>query len=392
MGDRELIALLAMSTAMTALGIDMMLPAFDEIRADLGLAADSNSVTGLVTAYFIGLGIGTLFYGPLSDHKGRRFAMYLGFAVYATGAILAAIAPSLPLVMAARALWGAGSAGPRVVALAVVRDRYSGEDMSRTMSTLMAIFILVPIFAPALGALVLVVASWRWLFVVCALWAVVLAVWARRLPETLSPEHRIPDLRFDRVGRAAKKVITHPTTRWYAVAVTVLYAVFASYLGSAEAITDQTLGQQDAFPLIFGGLAAVMGAAFLVNRRVVQRVGTSTMVRTTLGIYLPAALIGLPIVIAADGFPSLPVFLVLFAVILACHSLLIPNLNTLAMAPMAAVAGTASSVIGATQQIVGASLGAILDRLFDGSLTPLITGFAIAGAIATFAVVVARRA
>jgi MFS transporter, DHA1 family, multidrug resistance protein len=385
---RELIALLAMATALTALGIDLMLPGFDEIRADLGLGAGSTAVTGLVTAYFVGLGLGTVFYGPLADHKGRRWTMRLGLAIYVAGALLAAVAPSLPLILVARFLWGIGAAGPRVVALAVVRDRFEGDAMSRTMSSLMAVFLLVPILAPAAGAGLLLVASWRWLFVLCAAGALLVALWTRRLPETLADAHRIPDLRFHRVRTAARLVVSSRATVAYAAATVALYAVFASYLGSAEAIVDQVLDRAPQFPLIFGVLAASMGAAALLNGRIVATVGTRGMVRAALSTYVVMTVVLLGVAVATDGRPGVWLFVGVMAVLLASHAQLLPNLNTLAMDPMAAIAGTASSVLGAAQLTLGAVLGGVLDRFFDGTILPLAIGFVLA-AVAT---VVAVRA
>jgi len=389
---RELIALLAMATALTALGIDLMLPAFDEIRADLGLAEGATAVTGLVTAYFVGLGVGTVFYGPLADHRGRRWTMRLGLAVYVAGALLATVAPNLPLLLVARAVWGVGAAGPRVVALAVVRDRFEGDAMSRTMSSLMAVFLLVPVLAPALGAAVLEVAPWRWLFAVCATAALAVAWWTRRLPETLAAEHRIPDLRFHRVLAAARLVVSSRATFAYTVATVALYGVFTSYLGSAEAIVDQVLGEADVFPLVFGALAAGMGLAALVNGRVVSRIGTRAMVRASLAAYVAVAATLLAVALATDGRPGLWTFVAVMAPLLASHAQLLPNLNTLAMDPMASVAGTASSVIGAAQLTVGALLGGLLDRAFDGTVRPLAIGFVAAGAVSIGAVAVAGRA
>lgn len=388
---RELIAVLAMATALTALGIDLMLPAFDEIRNDFDLGAGSTAVTGLVTAYFVGLGLGTVFYGPLADHKGRRWTMRLGLAIYVAGALLAAVAPTLATVMVARFLWGMGAAGPRVVALAIVRDRFQGDAMSRTMSSLMAVFLLVPVLAPSLGALVLEVAPWRWLFVLCAACAVLVALWTQRLPETLAADHRIPDLRFHRVKTAARLVVSERTAVAYAAATVALYGVFASYLGSSEAIVDRALDQADLFPVVFGALAASMGVAAVLNGRIVSRFGTASMVRGALSVYVATTIALLALAVATDGRPSLWAFLPVMALLLASHAQLLPNLNTLAMAPMAAVAGTASSVIGAAQLTIGALLGGILDRFFDGTILPLSIGFVLAAVLTVVAVTVARR-
>jgi DHA1 family bicyclomycin/chloramphenicol resistance-like MFS transporter len=159
----EFTAVLAFSMALTALGIDLMLPAFGAIRFDLGLAEDSTAIAGLVTAYFLGLAVGQLAYGPIADRFGRRPALYAGYIVYGLAALVTALAPTLPLLLVARFVWGVGAAGPRVVTLAMVRDAFEGEQMSRTMSMIMAVFILVPVVAPTVGAAVAAVSSWRWL-------------------------------------------------------------------------------------------------------------------------------------------------------------------------------------------------------------------------------------
>lgn len=137
-GSRELTGLLVFSIALTALGIDLMLPALATIRADLGLPADSTAVAGLVTAYFIGLAVGQPVYGPLADRFGRRTVLYLGFAIYGIGALAATASSTLPLLLVSRFVWGFGAAGPRVAVLAVVRDMFEGERMARTMSFVMA--------------------------------------------------------------------------------------------------------------------------------------------------------------------------------------------------------------------------------------------------------------
>jgi MFS transporter, DHA1 family, multidrug resistance protein len=327
-----------------------------------------------------------VFYGPLADHKGRRWTMRLGLAIYVAGALLAAVAPSLPLILVARFLWGIGAAGPRVVALAVVRDRFEGDAMSRTMSSLMAVFLLVPILAPAVGAGLLQVASWRWLFVLCAVGAVLVALWTQRLPETLADAHRIPDLRFHRVRTAARLVVSSRATVAYAAATVALYAVFASYLGSAEAIVDQVLDRAPQFPLIFGALAASMGAAALLNGRIVATVGTRGMVRIALSAYVVMTAVLLGVAVVTDGRPGVWLFVGVMGVLLASHAQLLPNLNTLAMDPMAAIAGTASSVLGAAQLTLGAVLGGVLDRFFDGTILPLAVGFVLAAAATVVAV------
>ncbi len=369
-----------MSMALAALGIDLMLPAFGAIRADLRLPANSTAVAGMITAYFVGLAVGQLFYGPVSDRYGRRPTLYAGYAIYAVGALAAAVAPTLPLLLISRLVWGIGAAGPRVITFAVIRDSFEGERMSRAMSFVMAVFIVVPVVTPALGALIITAVSWRWLFGACMLAVAVMALWAARLPETLHEEHR-RELRFGRVFAAAKVVVSNRQTVTYTLAMTALYGAFASYLASSEIIFGETFGLPGAFPLLFGALAIVMGGAMLTNARIVGRVGTRRLAHMVLFAYVGVAAVLVGLAMLYEGRPPLPVFMVGMAAMLSSHALLIPNFNTMAMAPMAAIAGTASSVIGAVQLAIGALLGALLDRAFDGTVRPLMFGFLVYGLV-----------
>ena len=390
LGRAQMTGLLAMSMALAALGIDLMLPAFGAIRQDLGLAPGATAVAGLITAYFLGLAIGQLGYGPLADRFGRRRALYLGYTIYGVGALAAALAPTLPLLVVSRFVWGLGAAGPRVVTVAIIRDRYSGEQMARAMSFVMAVFILVPVLAPTLGALLVGVASWRWAFVACFAAVAVMSLWAVRLPETLHDEHRL-ELRFGRVLRAGRVVVSNRETALYTLAMTSLYGSFSSYLASSEIIFGETFQQATAFPLIFGVLALVMGVAMLANARIVGRVGTRRLAHIVLLGYVVAAALLVVLALATQGRPPLAAFMVGLAVMLSSHALLMPNFNAIAMGPMGAIAGTASSVIGAVQVAGGAVLGAFLDRAFDGTVRPMSFGFLVYGAAALALVLVAER-
>src|SRR5690606_17467305 len=168
-------------------------------------------VAGTVTAYFFGLAIAQVFYGPLADRFGRKPTLYAGYGIYLLGAVASALAPSLASLLVARFIWGLGAAGPRVVTLSVVRDRFDGNEMSRAMSFIMAVFVLVPILAPTLGAIVASIGSWRWVFGVCALLVVVMALWATRLEESLNPDDRL-ELRFGRVLAAGRMIVTNRLT------------------------------------------------------------------------------------------------------------------------------------------------------------------------------------
>lgn len=390
LGQIEFTAFLAMSMALAALGIDLMLPAFGAMRADFGLPEGSTATGGLVTAYFMGLAVGQVVYGPLADRFGRRPTLLAGYVVYGLAALAATFAPSLTVLLIARFAWGFGAAGPRVVTLAVVRDSFEGERMSRAMSLIMAVFILVPVVSPAIGAAIISVAHWRWIFGLCVIAVIAMTLWARRLPETMPEEHRI-ELRFSRIVRAGKYVLGNRQTVAYTLAMTALYGVFTSYIASAELMFGETFEVGELFPVLFGGLAAVMGVAMFVNSRVVGRFGLRRMAHGVLIGYLVAAVALATLALVYGGRPPLWVFMVAMGAMLASHALLIPNFNTLAMQPMATVAGTAAAFIGATQIAVGALLGSLLDRLFSGTVTPLALGFLGYGVLALALVLWAER-
>ena len=144
--------MLSLIMALMAMAIDLMLSAFDEMRATFGLDPTSNDVAGVVTVFFMGFAVAQFVYGPLTDRFGRKRILAVSIAIYVVGAVASALAPSLGLLLAARFVWGIGAAGSRVVATAVVRDLFEGVEMAKAMSQIMAVFIMVPVIAPALGA------------------------------------------------------------------------------------------------------------------------------------------------------------------------------------------------------------------------------------------------
>lgn len=390
LGRIEFTTMVAMIMASTALGIDLMLPAFGDIRSAFDLPADSTAVAGIVTAYFVGLAVAQLFYGPIADRFGRKTTLYAGYALYVVGAVGAALAPSLVALYLARFVWGVGAAGPRVVALSVIRDRFEGDRMARAMSFVMAIFIVVPVLAPALGAGILAVSSWRWVFASCALYAVAVALWARRLPETLKPEHRL-ELTMDRVLRAGRFVIGNRQTLGYTMAIAALFGAFSSYLASSELVIRDVFGRPELFPLIFGAIAAVIGATMLVNGTLVGRFGVRRLAHAALLAFVVMGAALTAFAVLSGGTPPLWPYLIGLAAMLGFYGLIFPNFNTIAMIPMGAVAGTAAAVIGTVSTAGGALLGALLDRRFDGTVTPLTVGFFILGSVCLGCVVWAER-
>jgi DHA1 family bicyclomycin/chloramphenicol resistance-like MFS transporter len=370
MHGRELIAFLAMAMALSALGIDLLLPAFPDIRAEFGLPPGSTVVSRFITAYFIGLAAGQLIIGPLADRFGRRTLFRLGIVLYAVGAWLTIVAPSFTLLLVARLVWGLGASTGRVLAIAIVRDRFVGAAMARTVSLIMAVFITVPVVAPALGMVLLRVLDWDQMVMVNLVAAAGVLLWTSRLEETLPPEARRPLSARD-LTVAAGRVLRHPSSGPLVLAQAVLFGGFASYLSTSEVVYGEVFERAGLFPLLFGGMALTMGIATLVNGRLVERVGLDRMLRFDLGIYLIGALALVALSLVTGGRPPLIGYVLVLAVLLSGHAVLIPNLNARAMEPMGDIAGTASAINGSVLIGIGALIGAALDRTYDGTVLPL---------------------
>ncbi len=379
---REFILLVTALMATTALGIDLMLPAFSDMRQEFAMAPDSTQVTWIITAYFLGMAVGPWLYGPASDRFGRRTPLLAGLALYAAAAVTAAVAPSWQLIVIARFVWGVGASGPRTLSVAMIRDRYEGDAMARLMSMVMAIFLLVPIAAPGFGAGLIALLPWRAVFWFPALVAVLLMFWSRRLPETLPPERRRP-FTWRSVGQAGREVVTHRQTMALTIAMTFLFGVMSVFLGSSEVIVEDVYDYGAWFPLFFGVVAVFLAINSLNNARLVGRLGVVRLVRlqATMGVGIAAVFVGVSFL--HGGRPNFWVFTIMLCVLLPLVQGLSPNSNTLAMGPVPHVAGTASSIIATITSAGGALLGAVASDAFDGTVRPFamfILGYVVVAA------------
>jgi len=390
MHGRELIGFLAAAMALTALGIDLLLPAFPEIRSEFGLEPGSTAVSGFVTAYFVGLAGGQLLIGPLADRFGRRPLLRVGIVLYALGAALAIVAPTFGLLLVARLLWGVGAAAGRVLSVAIVRDRFVGAPMARMMSLIMAVFIIVPVVAPTVGALLLRLFTWDQVVLLNLVAAAGVLAWTLRLGETLAVEKR-RTLHLGVLARAAARVLRHPTSGPLVLAQAVLFGGFASYLSTSEVVYSEVFERRALFPVLFGVTALAMGAATLLNGRVVERIGLRRMLRLDLMSYLAGAAALLVVALATGGQPPLAAYLVVLVVLLCSHAMLIPNLNARAMEPMGDIAGMASAINGTALIGGGALIGAFIDRAYDGTVLPLAVAFMLVGAVTALLIMVSER-
>ena len=385
----EFVALIAMLFATIAFSIDAMLPAMPAIAADISPDAP-NRAQLVVTSFVLGMGIGTLFTGPLSDALGRKPVVIGGALLYCAAATVAALAQSVELMLAARLVQGLGAAGPRVVALAIVRDRYAGRQMAKIMSFVMLVFTLVPAFAPTMGAALVWAGGWRTIFVSFVVFSVVGVTWlALRQPETLPPERRRP-FRPRPLARGIAEILRHPVCA-NAIAVQALcFAMLFLTLSTTQLVFDRTFGWGDTFHLWFGGIALVAASASVLNAALVERLGMRYLVRVTLiaQVFVSAVFFAASLVLPTAGTAAFVLYLLWVTGLFFQAGLTIGNLNALAMEPMGHLAGLAASVVGSIATVGAVAFAAPIGLAYDGTTRPIALGVL---ALAILAALLMRR-
>ncbi len=381
MGPGELIFLVALMTATGALAIDQMLPAFPEMRAHFGLAEDSTRLSLAVTLFFVGCGVGNLFAGPLADALGRKPVVVGSMILYGAASLVAALAPSLEMLLVSRFVWGFAAAGPRTMSQAMVRDRYSGDAMARVMTMTQTVFFIAPIAAPLIGKGLLELGGWRWTMGFGLIPAGIITVWVMTIEETLAPENKRP-LKIGKVFNGFRLVAKNRVTLGYGLAVTFGFGAFYSFLGSTELVFEDIYDRGSSFFAFFSVLSVFLGLAAFLSNRILQRVSAKRM---AFGAGIAFVLSGGAMLVAAvagDGKPPFMLWIVLLLVANCCHIAFFPTGNSLALEPMGALAGTAAAAIGSLTLLLGSVLGSFIDRAVSGSVTPIAAGYLIYGVVA----------
>jgi len=387
-GRPQFIAIVASLMALNALAIDIMLPAFPNIQTDLGIA-DANRVQYILLSYIIGFGGAQLIFGPVSDRFGRRAPLLFGIALYAICSIAGALAPSFEFLLIARFLQGVGAAGTRVIAISVVRDTHSGRSMAATMSLVMMVFMVVPVFAPMIGQVIILAGEWHLIFTFMALVSLAVGLWAMlRLPETLAPENCRP-LTVKSIREAFAIVLSNRTALFYTLATSFFFGSLFGFLNVAQPIYVDIYDLGVYFPFAFSAVAIAMAGSSFINSRLVGRFGQRRLSHGALIVYF-----GLSVVLAGlTAMGPIP-FWLFFGISILMMPLLGfvgSNFNSIAMEPLGAIAGTASSTLGFTQTVGGGVVGALIGQAYDGSIFPLAAGYAIVSAISLVMVLIAEK-
>jgi DHA1 family bicyclomycin/chloramphenicol resistance-like MFS transporter len=366
-GQRELIVLIALLMSLNALCIDGMLPALDDIARELGAEA-GNQRQLIVGVYLLANGIGCLLPGSFADRFGRKPVIMLALGAYALFSLVIAMVDNFYLLLVARALQGLCCAGLMVAPMAIVRDQFEGDRMARTMSSVSAVFITVPVIAPTLGQSVLLFAGWRWIFVCLAGLAGLAALWAwTRLPETLHAEHR-QRIHFSTIARNMHIALINRASAGYVFGSMLVMGGVFGYVNSAQQLIGEHFGAGRWFPLVFGGTAAMMAVSNIVNARIVERFGARRVSHAGVIVFIVVSMGQVWAATFRDG--QLAWFLPLMATNLALLGFLGANFSSIAMQPFARIAGAASSVQTFLRMFGAAVVGIVIGQSYDGTARP----------------------
>ncbi len=368
---------MAAAMSLAALSIDAMLPALGDIGRELGTVRE-NDAQLVVSLFLLGFAVGQVAWGPFADSFGRKFTLLSGLALYLVGSFVCFQAESFPLMLAGRLIQGLGVASPRIVSIAIIRDQFEGRQMARVMSFIMAVFVIVPIIAPAFGQTLLLFGSWRLLFGIFGLFAIVLALWfSLRQPETLPVDRRVP-FSLRNTVRGIGHVLRVKSAFAYTIAAGLVFGSFIGYLSSAQQIFQVQYQLGKLFPVYFGVLAVAIGVASIANTGLVIRHGMRRLVGWSLrGVLVLSLGFLVLVVLPADGHPPVWALMAYLLVVFFGIGLLFGNMNALAMEELGDIAGVGAGVVGSLSMLISIACGTAVSQSYNGTVLPLIVGFAV---------------
>lgn len=249
--------------------------------------------------------------------------------------------------------------------------------MAEVMSLAITIFMAAPILAPGLGQLVLLFAPWRGIFIALLLYGLALTVWVYwRAPETLKPEERKP-LRPRSVIAGYVEFVSNRTSLGYTLVSALTFGAVFGYISASEQIFLETFKIGDHFALAFGAIAAALGAATLINARLVSRFGMRRLCHSALIVLIVTNLLHLAVAIIAGE--TFVLFMGFTSVTFFCIGLIGPNCTAMAMEPMGHIAGAAAAANGFAGTTLAGIIGGVIGRFYDGTAMPLLIGYAVIG-------------
>lgn len=375
--ELEFVALMASLMSMVALSIDALLPALPQIGNYLGVT-NPNDNQLLVTMIFLGLGVGQLFFGPLSDSFGRKPIVYAGFIVFVIASYLCVTTQIFEIMVVGRIFQGIGLASPRTISIAMIRDTYSGNYMAKILSIVVMVFILVPVIAPTLGQLLLKFYDWKSIFYVNLGFGVLVMLWFYKgQTETLASEHKIrfsPSIYIS----GTKEFLKHKSAIAFTMVSGFITGSFMVYLSTAQQIFEQQYQLAEKFPLIFASLAISVGLATFLNSQLVVKYGMWRIAFTACIAFTLISLLYIALFWSGQN-PSIEVLIGFFALQFFAIGFLFGNLRSLAMQPLGHIAGIGAAINGFVSTIMAVPIANYIGNFVDTSVLPLFIGFSVFG-------------
>lgn len=385
----EFVALMAALMSLVALSIDALLPALPDVGRTLGVINTSDNQL-LITMIFLGLGVGQLIFGPLSDSFGRKNIVYLGFVVFVIASIICVTTKSFEMMIFGRILQGIGLSSPRTIAIAMVRDSYSGDYMAKVLSIIVAFFILVPTIAPAFGQFFLNIADWRAIFNVNLVIGIIIVIWFwRRQPETLIKSKRTP-FTIALFINGTKEFFKHKQAVAFTLVSGFITGSFMVYLSTSQQIFEKQYGLGEWFPYLFASTALAVGSSTFMNSRLVIKFGSFRIANTAAIAYALISLLYIIIFFKGNN-PPIAILLGFFLCQFFAVGLLFGNLRALAMEPLGHIAGIGAAINGFISTVMAVPIANYIGSFVDTSVLPLFIGFSIFGMLSVLTFVIVKR-
>lgn len=373
----EFVALMALIMSIGALASDTLLPA-------LGIIGDTFHVQTtaekqlLITMTFLGIGVGQLFSGALSDSFGRKPIMYLGFIIFILASLLSVMTTHYEILVLSRVLQGLGLSAPRTLSTAIVRDSYSGNEMAKIMSFVAMTFIIVPAIAPTFGVFLLNLSGWQAIFYMQAIVASIAMLWfALRQVETLPADKRTT-LNIHSFIDSHKEFFKQKAAVIYTLASGFCMGAFMTFLSTSESILIGQYHKVAEFPYLFGSIALAMGLSMFFNGKYVVRHGMKKMVDIA-AIFFTGIPLAYILLFSAYGNPNVLVFIAFLMIQVFSIGFIFGNLTALTMEPLGHIAGMASAITGFVSSIIGVIYASIIGSFIETTALPLFIAFFLSG-------------
>lgn len=376
MGGRETIAMMALVMALQALAVDAMLPALGFIAGDLGVT-DPNRRQLVIGAFMLASGFASLFPGSLADRYGRRPVLLSCIGLYIVFSIGCALVTSFDALLVMRVLQAIGCGGLAVLPGAIIRDRFSGDQMAKQMSIISMVFLVVPMLAPSIGQIVLLFAGWRWIFVFLAAMAVIMGTWVFiRLPETLNPEYRQP-IRPMAIAVNMAGAATNRSAIGYVLGGAMTFGGLIGYVNCSQQLVAEHFGAGETFPLLFGLSALMMAMANFSNSRIVERFGARRVSHTAVLAFI--AVSAVQVWFASGTGQTLWQFMPLMIMNMVLIGFIGANFGSIALQPFASTAGSASSMHAFLRMVIGSVIGIAVGQAYNDTALPLAIALLVSG-------------